>query len=99
MDQESVKYPKLTTYLSDGEPRIELMKEGDKVDTIRVGRYDLKALKRLMNELGLERDELMTWEKKKAEYDMERAFKESAFSKSTRLADKKDKQDLLTEEL
>ena len=70
----------MRTYLSEGEPRFELMKEGEKVDTIRVGRYDLKALRNLLADLGLARHEDYTWEKKKAEYDLERAFKEKAFT-------------------
>ena len=37
----------------DGEPRFELLKEGEIVDTVRVGRYDIAALRRLMKEFGL----------------------------------------------
>ena len=70
----------MTTYLSEGEPRFELLKEGEKVDTIRVGRYDLKALRNLLAGLGLKRDESYTWDRKKAEYELERAFKEKAFT-------------------
>ena len=83
LEEDSVKYPKLTTYLSDGEPRFELHKKGDKVDTIRVGRYDLQALRKLLKDLGLQRDESYTWERKKAEYDLERAFKEASFNPLT----------------
>ena len=64
LEQDSVKYPKLKIYLSDGEPRFELMKNGELVDTVRVGRYDLSAFKRLMKEFGLERDESYTWKRK-----------------------------------
>jgi hypothetical protein len=45
-----------------------------------VGRYDLKALRNLLADLGLARHEDYTWEKKKAEYDLERAFKEKGFT-------------------
>ena len=57
----------MNTYLSEGEPRFELLKDGEKVDTIRVGRYDLQTLRNLLNDLGVERDESFTWERKKAE--------------------------------
>ena len=57
----------MNTYLSDGEPRFELLKDGEKVDTIRVGRYDLQTLRNLLKDLGVERDESFTWERKKAE--------------------------------
>ena len=77
----------MTTYLSEGEPRFELLKEGEKVDTIRVGRYDIKALRNLLDGLGLKRDESYTWERKKAEYDLERAFKEKAFTPKGALED------------
>ena len=57
----------MNTYLSEGEPRFELLKDGEKVDTIRVGRYDLQTLRNLLNDLGVDRDESFTWERKKAE--------------------------------
>ncbi len=53
------------------------MKDGKQVDKIRVGRYDMSAMRKLMADLGLKRDESYTWEKKKAEYDLEKAFKNS----------------------
>ena len=73
----------MTTYLSEGEPRFELLKTGDVVDTIRVGRYDLQAIRNLLKGLGLQRDETYTWERKKAEIDLERAFRETAFNPIT----------------
>ena len=76
-----MKYPDLRVYLSEGEPRFELLNKGDVVDTVRVGRYDIKTLRKLMNELGLKRDESYTWERKSAEYKMERAFKEANYMK------------------
>ena len=57
----------MNTYLSEGEPRFELLKDGEKVDTIRVGRYDLQTLRNLLKDLGVDRDESFTWERKKAE--------------------------------
>ena len=61
----------------DGEPRFELLYQGDVVDTIRVGRYDVAAFRTLMSGLGLERDETYTWARKSAEYKMEKAFRDS----------------------
>jgi hypothetical protein len=59
---------------SEGEPRFELSLDGEKVDSIRVGRYDLKALRNLLGKLGLARDESYTWEKKAAQIELEKAF-------------------------
>ena len=36
------------------------------VDTVRVGKYDMNALKRIMKEFGIKRDDSYTWEKKQA---------------------------------
>ena len=52
--------------LIEGEPRFELMKEGKVVDKIRVGRYDVQALKNLLAMLRVNRDESYTIEKKEA---------------------------------
>jgi hypothetical protein len=75
LEVESVKYPALDVFLSEGEPRFELLKDGTHVDTIRVTRYDKAALRRLCEELGLKRDDSYTWEKKKAQVDLSKAFK------------------------
>ena len=48
-----------------------MLSNGDVVDTIRVGRYDVPAFRKLMKDLGLERDETYTWQRKSAEYKME----------------------------
>ena len=58
----------------EGEPRFELSKEGKVVDSIRVGRYDLRALKTLLSVLGVERDESYSYKKKAGEIELERAF-------------------------
>ena len=58
----------------DGEPRLELMKGGEMVDKIRIGRYDLKSVRNILSELGLKRDESQTWEKKSAQIKLEQAF-------------------------
>ena len=54
---------------------MELLKNNKVVDTIKVGRYDVLAMKKLLAELGIKRDEEETWEKKKARLEMEKAFK------------------------
>ena len=54
---------------------MELLNKGDVVDTIRIGRYDVPAFRRIMKELGLQRDESYTWERRKAEYQLEMAFR------------------------
>ena len=60
----------------EGEPRFELLDEqGDVVDTIKVGRYDLATIRQLLADLGLKRDESYTWEKKAAMVELEMAFK------------------------
>ena len=93
LDNEAVKYPALSIFLSgkqnnisylffilEGEPRFELLKAGEVVDTVRVGRYDLASLVRLLKEFGLKRDDSWTWEKKRAEIELEKAFKEAQFT-------------------
>ena len=37
----------------EGEPRFELFLNGELVDTVKVGRHDIAALRRLMKEFGL----------------------------------------------
>ncbi len=54
-----------------------MLQNGDLVDTIRVGRYDVPSFKKLLSGLGLERDEAYTWARKSAEYKMEQAFRDS----------------------
>ena len=58
------------------------MKAGEKVDTVKVGRYNLASMRRILKEMGVERDESWTWERKQAEIKLERAFKESQFKKN-----------------
>jgi len=47
---------------------------GEEVDLIKVGRYTSQELTTLMAELGLARDDDMTWEKKKAAEKLEQIF-------------------------
>lgn len=58
----------------DGEPRFELSKNDKLVDTIRVHRYDIKAIRKLLEELGVKRDEAYSYEKKAAELELKSAF-------------------------
>ena len=76
-----MKYPALQVFLSEGQPRFELLLKGDKVDTVPVGRYDLATIRKLLSDLGLKRDEKYTWEKKRAEIEMEKAFRQPSFTK------------------
>lgn len=60
----------------EGEPRFELSYQGKLVDTIRVGRYDLRTLRKLLEELGVKRDDNYSYDKKAAEIQLEKAFKQ-----------------------
>ena len=61
----------MKTLFLEGEPRFELSKEGKVVDTIRVSRYDIKAIRKLLADLGVKRDENYSYEKKAAEIELE----------------------------
>ena len=76
----------------EGEPRFELLKDGKVVDTVKVGRHDLKGILELCKQLGLKRDESLSWEKKKAEKKLEKAFVESTTKKTNN--DSQQKKDL-----
>ena len=76
LEGESYKYKDLQIFVSDGsEPRVELLYQGDRTDMIRVGKYTNKAMKILMSELGLERDENQTKEKAEAYKKLDEIFK------------------------
>ena len=75
LEVESAHYPKLDVRVaSEGQARVELYNEGKKVDTIHVYRWDIKAVRDFMAELGLERDESITWDKKAKEAELENYF-------------------------
>ena len=72
---ESAHYPKLDTRIAgDGQSRIELFNEGKRVDTIYIYRYDIEAIRDLMTDLGLNRDESITWEKRQKEAELASYF-------------------------
>ena len=74
-DNELIKYPKLTTYITDGqEPKLDLLKEGTVVDEIKIGRYNLESMRALLKELGIERDEAITPEMLAAQRELEKHF-------------------------
>ena len=87
--EEAQKYPKMDTYLLDeGEPRLEVYYKDKLVDKIKIYRHDIYAIRRILEDLKVERDENYTWEKRQAIYELEMAFKDTAkylgFSKSER---------------
>ena len=75
LEVESAHYPELKPMISgDGVSRIELFNEGKLVDTINIYRWEMPEVRILLEELGLKRDESITWEQKKAEAKLEQAF-------------------------
>ena len=75
LEVESAHYPKLQPMISgDDVSRIELFNEGKLVDIIRIYRWEMPEIRILLEELGLERDEKITWELKRAEAKLEQAF-------------------------
>ena len=76
LEVESAHYPDLAVHVaSDGQSRFELFNEGAKVDTIHVYKYDIQAIRDLLADLGLKRDESITWEKKTKEAELEEHFR------------------------
>ena len=74
MISTSLKFITKLIFLLEGEPRLELSKNEKVVDSIRVGRYDIKALRKLLAQLGVVRDEEYSYEKKNAEVKLKKAF-------------------------
>ena len=75
LEVESAHYKDLGVYITgDGQSRLDLYKDGNKVDTINIYRWSIEEVRRLMDLLGLERDESITYEKKKAEAKLAEAF-------------------------
>ena len=70
---------------NDGMARVELYNEGKKVDTIHIYRYDLLAVRDLMADLGLERDESITWEKRGKEAELASYFNSKTSGKKEEL--------------
>ena len=75
MDNDAAHYPKLEVLVaSEGQSRLDIFNEGKKVDTIHIYKYDIQQVRKLLQELGLERDESITWETKRMEAKMAKAF-------------------------
>ena len=75
LEVESAHYPELGVFIaSEGEARFDLYEDKTKVDTIYVFRWSIEEIRRLLEELGLKRDETITWEKKEAEAKLAQAF-------------------------
>ena len=68
LEVESAHYPELGVYVaSDGQSRFDLYHEKKKIDTITVYRWDIQAVRDLLEDLGVKRDESITYEKLAAE--------------------------------
>merc|ERR1719263_324868 len=75
LEVESAHYRDLDVRVaSDGVSRIQLYKTGKHVDTIHIYKYNLVEIRKLMTELGLTRDEKLTWKVRDAEREMAEAF-------------------------
>lgn len=71
LEKESAHYPELDVRVaSDGQSRFELFNEGKKIDTIHVYKWDIQSVRDLCADLGLKRDESITWEKKAKEAEL-----------------------------
>ena len=76
LEVESAHYPGLEVLISGEMPvsRIELFKLGKKVDMIPIYRWNIDEVRVLMHDLGLKRDEALTWEKRGKEEQLASAF-------------------------
>ena len=71
LEVESAHYPEMEVLVaSDGQSRLDLYNEGKQVDTIHIYRGDMKAVRKLLKDLGLKRDEAITYEKMAQEEKM-----------------------------
>ena len=66
--------------IDEGEPRLELLKNGEVVDKIKLPRHDIESIIKLLADLGVKRDEEFTWEKKAARVQLDNAFKTVSLS-------------------
>uniref|UniRef100_A0A7S3IJ41 Selenoprotein F/M domain-containing protein n=1 Tax=Strombidium inclinatum TaxID=197538 RepID=A0A7S3IJ41_9SPIT len=72
LEVESAHYAKLDVRVaSEGQARVDLFNEGKKVDTIHIYKWDIEEIRLLMADLGLERDESNTWEKRQKAADLD----------------------------
>ena len=75
LEKDSAHYPELEVLVaSEGQSRIELFNEGKQVDTIHVYRWNVKEVRKLMADLGMKRDETITWETKAKEAELASYF-------------------------
>ena len=75
LEVESAHYKDLDVRVaSDGMSRVQLYRTGKHVDTIHVYKYNIAEVRNLMADLGLERDEKLTWKTRDAEATMADAF-------------------------
>ena len=77
LEVEAAHYPALEVLISgDGFlSRIELFNKGKRVDTIPIYRWSIDEVRVLMADLGMKRDEKLTWDKREKENMMASAFK------------------------
>ena len=86
LEKESAHYKDLDVRVaSDGMSRVQLYKVGKLVDTIHVYKYNMVEIQKLMADLGLERDENITWKTREAEAKMANAFNNPNFGKKNDL--------------
>ena len=63
LEVESAHYKKLGVFVAgDGNSRIELFNNNKRVDIIHVYRWKIEEVRVLLAELGLERDEKLTYD-------------------------------------
>ena len=75
LEVESAHYKDLDVRVaSDGMSRVQLYRTGKHVDTIHVYKYNIAEIRNLMADLGLARDEKLTWKTRDAEAAMAEAF-------------------------
>tara|TARA_B110000285_G_C14728972_1_gene425582 strand:+ start:98 stop:517 length:420 start_codon:yes stop_codon:yes gene_type:complete len=86
LEVESAHYRDLDVRVaSDGMSRMQLYKTGKHVDTIHVYKYNLAEIRNLLEDLGLSRDEKLTWKTRDAEREMAEAFNNPMRGKSEEL--------------
>ena len=65
LEKDSAHYKDLGVYVAnEGKSRLELWNEGKIVDTIYIYRWSIGEVRKLLADLGLKRDESITWETK-----------------------------------
>ena len=75
LEVESAHYPEMDTLVaSEGQSRLDLYLDGKVVDTIHIYRWTMAEVRELLADLGLKRDESITYEKKAAEMELAKAF-------------------------